>query len=772
MKTLIAWILCGFSLFAQNGAIKPWDTLTDIKNKIAINGIHVYNAVAYGADPLGLKDSTAAIQAAMNAASSTNQGIAFLPEGKYIVASTLYKTNCQLVGVGHGTYYPGTSIIAADGFSGDIIQTFGSNDDASIQDIDIYGRESNLNKYTTANITSVSSRTAFKVSLNVMPYIYSTGSWPYWGPVLFYTADKKFLGYGMVSSVNTSTGDVTLTAGYDRYATVTSSGGNLDTSCLAVFTPYSTNTVPPYSGGGTVQLVDITRIGQVGIRSMALQERLYNVRIAGCTVGLALEGSADVITHDLNCINSHFANIASTYQFKGADHHFGGNTYLGGLYGVYGITGDQPTTYTVYDAQYRQTPYGMWTFPSDSTADELVFDHCVTGFMDTGGGDGCYIGYAFFDHPIHNCIYSRGAASGAYWKTAIQNIEAIPPGSDGRPPTAADTDGGLSAFDFQFSQGQRVFDFGPVSIHSVNHAAATGLFSEIFYIRNFGTTNPPAGENILRFTDTQGASSLFDASGSTYINVTDPNGLVNNAIITGIQSLNYTNVALRVLGGTVSSASQNGFSVTPTIDATNAFNVKSSSGTQVVAIDSSGYFSRFFGPDGVSSEPSYSSGTVGAFINNGQSTSRSRLSVVGATNGYSILNLGDQSSGARGSIQVINATNEMDLIAAGSTAIQLMGNPNNITNVQLTTFLAGAKISTAGNTMSSVRWKSFTLAGGTVTISDSSIKSNDLIIPCYTTPGGTQGAPFVTTITASTSFVIKSTSASDTSSGIALIISQ
>lgn len=55
------------------------------------------------------------------------------------------------------------------------------------------------------------------------------------------------------------------------------------------------------------------------------------------------------------------------------------------------------------------------------------------------------------------------------------------------------------------------------------------------------------------------------------------------------------------------------------------------------------------------------------------------------------------------------------------------------------------------------------LAAGTVTITDANITATSLIECGTLTAGGTQGAPFISTKTAGTSFVIKSTNSSDTS---------
>ena len=55
------------------------------------------------------------------------------------------------------------------------------------------------------------------------------------------------------------------------------------------------------------------------------------------------------------------------------------------------------------------------------------------------------------------------------------------------------------------------------------------------------------------------------------------------------------------------------------------------------------------------------------------------------------------------------------------------------------------------------------LTAGTATVSNPLITANSQIVVFVQTPGGTVGAPFVATITAGTSFVIKSTSSTDTS---------
>lgn len=56
-----------------------------------------------------------------------------------------------------------------------------------------------------------------------------------------------------------------------------------------------------------------------------------------------------------------------------------------------------------------------------------------------------------------------------------------------------------------------------------------------------------------------------------------------------------------------------------------------------------------------------------------------------------------------------------------------------------------------------------TLASGTVTVADATITSNSKILLKSSAPAGTPGALFISSQTAGTGFVIKSTSSTDTS---------
>jgi hypothetical protein len=90
------------------------------------------------------------------------------------------------------------------------------------------------------------------------------------------------------------------------------------------------------------------------------------------------------------------------------------------------------------------------------------------------------------------------------------------------------------------------------------------------------------------------------------------------------------------------------------------------------------------------------------------------------------------------------------------------------TKSTVTPFVLGPCVRDAGNTF----WRpeqgfmasgTATLVAGTVTVANTKITSTSVIRVHTRTPGGTQGAVFISALTAGTSFTIKSTSASDTS---------
>lgn len=91
------------------------------------------------------------------------------------------------------------------------------------------------------------------------------------------------------------------------------------------------------------------------------------------------------------------------------------------------------------------------------------------------------------------------------------------------------------------------------------------------------------------------------------------------------------------------------------------------------------------------------------------------------------------------------------------------------TNGNLVLGTAGNKLSIATGTNASIG-TSAAMTGGTITISTTAVTASSKIFLTAVTPGGTQGTLSVGTIVAGTSFVINSSSGSDTSTVNWLII--
>jgi hypothetical protein len=75
----------------------------------------------------------------------------------------------------------------------------------------------------------------------------------------------------------------------------------------------------------------------------------------------------------------------------------------------------------------------------------------------------------------------------------------------------------------------------------------------------------------------------------------------------------------------------------------------------------------------------------------------------------------------------------------------------------------GTLVGTNGTAIRALKVAQATLAAGTVTVSDTSVRTNSIILPSYATFGGVlSGLPFVSSITSGTSYTIKSTLGTDT----------
>jgi hypothetical protein len=96
--------------------------------------------------------------------------------------------------------------------------------------------------------------------------------------------------------------------------------------------------------------------------------------------------------------------------------------------------------------------------------------------------------------------------------------------------------------------------------------------------------------------------------------------------------------------------------------------------------------------------------------------------------------------------------------------------PGTLTVTGASTLTGGLTVGSGGTALTKIRRTTATLTAGTVTVTDASITANSEIYVGQKTPGGTPGACYVSAKTASTNYVITSTSGSDTSVVSVLII--
>ena len=108
-----AWALFLQSFGATDAYVNLSGTAALLKTVLAASTTGIfYNVVAYGADPTGSADSSAYVQAAVNAAASAGGGVVFVPPGVYLLGTAITAasaTSVFLLGV------PGASVLKASG---------------------------------------------------------------------------------------------------------------------------------------------------------------------------------------------------------------------------------------------------------------------------------------------------------------------------------------------------------------------------------------------------------------------------------------------------------------------------------------------------------------------------------------------------------------------------------------------------------------------------------------------------------------------------------
>lgn len=303
------------------------------------------NVKWFGARGDYITDDTAALQAAITFAEAPTYGAqyytttfannsaisVYIPAGSYTTSSTLTFTACEIYGKAGGdqSFFNQTVIHCKHG--GHCFTWLSDPTNfrvGSLHDICGLGYSETYQQNKIA-ITSVTSRTVFDVDPANSPSTFSGHS----NICFFFDNEGTFLGHGVIGSVNTGTGQVTLLTGTDSYATVTGAGGFLTTTCKVVFTPTIanevgiTNFLDPASAGSCFLWMKDTHPS-----ATAKLPHVYNVIAKQFHCGIRLPpGGLGGMMRNLQLIFMRFAATCVPVAARSAD-TFWTDCYFSGYY--------------------------------------------------------------------------------------------------------------------------------------------------------------------------------------------------------------------------------------------------------------------------------------------------------------------------------------------------------------------------------------------------------------------------------------------------------
>lgn len=354
-------------------------------------------------------DNTSRFQAAIDfAESNPSIGIPdiFVPAGAYGVNSiTLKYASMNGAGAGTDRYWLSSMLCQISGATNDMVvmdvevagvfvQPARFN---GIKNMTLYGsRERNLKNPKT--IVSASSRTVFTVSTNDVPPTPSdSGGFPYFGFCFFFSNENRFLGHGMVRSVSTNTGAITLEPGWDNYATLSGSGGLLSSGFKVCFAGIGTK------GEYQPNRSDSTAAGYSAVQMLGSGfKRFEDLNIIGFHTGFRV-GSAIVLeTKNVWGLSISLGLLSQVWLDVGADD--GHLRYFNqGLY--YPDLGLSAETNSIADSSYRRGAFGMYGIRGRSQITQFTSDGNVYGLLQYSGYQQTF-SQTLIDYPVKAAIVS------------------------------------------------------------------------------------------------------------------------------------------------------------------------------------------------------------------------------------------------------------------------------------------------------------------------------------------------------------------------------
>jgi len=264
---------------------------------------------------------------------------------------------------------------------------------------------------TLCRIVSAASRTSLVVNTTDLASITLPDSaetlttWPFFGFCYFYSSENRYLGYGMVTAINTGTGAVTLATGWDNYATKTGSGALLTNTEKIVFSGRRVSTDDPTLDGRP----DISMAGKSGIVQSDGQQGMIiqDVNFANWHSCIT-RGNGLVIVGD-NIWTEH-----STHGLVRRDRARGSDDIWGLLFiqGRYRADMDLPAeTGTFDDSEYRVCAVSTYGIGALDVFDTLVSDAAVISCIETGGTQNAHIKHFQADNPVKYGLAIMGSSS-------------------------------------------------------------------------------------------------------------------------------------------------------------------------------------------------------------------------------------------------------------------------------------------------------------------------------------------------------------------------
>lgn len=353
------------------------------------------DARAFGYKGDGVTDDTTAAQAAIDAGWAYRKEVKF-PSGDAIINSVTMGQQAisgeWTARQGYGSEYKGgTMWIHKSGATNHMIRMRGGTGavrGALIRNMQLQGRSSNVPGKKT--ILSSTNRLAFTVATNDLPSNGgSTASWPYYGHVFFYTSESKYVGYGIASNINATTGVVTLLQDYDHYATLASSD-YLSANWSVVFSP----SVTVYDDRGVaITAIDPSAGGYAGISmesespstQSVMNPDIQDVYIRGFQTGI--RSSVALAPHLTHCwINANtWFNICAPIGGYSYDWNLT-QTFIQGFYSDWDAN-SSPETLTLKNKAFRYTAFGIYGLDTTGMLGDITADHCVNGVYLHHGAD-------------------------------------------------------------------------------------------------------------------------------------------------------------------------------------------------------------------------------------------------------------------------------------------------------------------------------------------------------------------------------------------------